>query len=93
MTTPVFDKFNDISCSWNEKEQRYITLAEQWRRKHMSWADLKKLLDSMESLTLANSVECLVEGVRYDMHLYENLVDGTIVLVPTFSPVEEDDVN
>lgn len=58
----------------------------------MTWASLKILLDNMVEIkhsAIDENVECLIEGVRYDMELFENLVDGTLVLIPSFSSVEE----
>lgn len=58
----------------------------------MTWMELKILLDNMVEIkhsAMGESVECLVAGSRYDVQLFENLVDGTLVLVPSFGSAEE----
>lgn len=60
----------------------------------MTWSDLKKLLDNMAELkhsALDDEVSCFVQGSCYGMHLHENLVDGSLNLIPIFVSTEEED--
>lgn len=54
MATPVPDKDNHISCRWDVKKKRYVTLAEDWhikerkRERIMRYKELLEILKEME---------------------------------------------
>lgn len=77
------DKDNHISCRWSKEEQRYITLAEDWEKTHMTWNDLLKLLENMKAVKhscMDTQVQAYINGEVHDVDMYESLTSGDVLL-------------
>lgn len=60
----------------------------------MTWAQLLLLLQSMakaEHSAMDDPVRVITNDERYNVELFENLVEGSLILIPHFSSPEEDD--
>ena len=81
MTTPIPDRNNHISCTWNGT--RYVTLAELARRKGMTWMELFTLLKSFRDanhISIDKPVEIVFNGEFYTVDIIESLTTGQVFL-------------
>jgi sulfatase maturation enzyme AslB (radical SAM superfamily) len=95
--TPIPPWENSGSCRWSKKEERYITLAEDWirqwkRRKRMTWLQLLDFLTKMNEINhtcMGKQVCALVDREVINVDLYESLTSGDVILTQLVIDADE----
>lgn len=62
----------------------------------MTWEQLLLLLTSMKKAdhsAMGDPVRVISDGERFDVELFENLVDGTLAMIPHFNDAEDSDAD